>query len=259
MLAITFGHYIFAKSLQKVFGRIPCSTRYFTAFSTISREWLPTNTSNGPKLKVNRLNDGVNTSFDRNYCSKAPSDGSQKSTPASAQSEGKYCYHKEVENGINKQIVAEFNAAYSYLGMACYFGRTSVALLGTQKFYMAMFQEEIEHAMIFIKYQEMRGGHVVLANVEATQCEECDILKSLQLSLCMEKQITDQLFELYALAKKHDDIRTEDFLVSDFIREQIQSVRNLGALIKLAERMGDCGIGEYLLDQKLSASGTHSK
>lgn len=177
--------------------------------------------------------------------------------PVETTDEARYKYHQEIEEAVNKQIIAEFNAAYSYLSLATYFGRTGVGLLGTQKFYMGMFNEENEHAMKLIRYQEMRGAPIKLTSVESIECENCNIQQSLQLSLGMEREITDRLMQLLELARKHEDIATEDFIVSEYIKEQMESIRQLGALLSLAIRMGESGIAEYLLDMKLATTEGH--
>lgn len=173
--------------------------------------------------------------------------------------DGRYNYPKEVEEAVNKQIVSEFNAGLSYLNMASYFGRTNIGLPGTQKFYINMYNEEVNHAMALIKYQEMRGGHVQLTTLNISNCgNDCTIRKSLELSLEMEKSVSDQLSQILALATKHHDIRTEDFISTDFMKEQIQSIRNLGHLLAVAIRMLKCGLSEFILDKELANATGHT-
>lgn len=85
---------------------------------------------------------------------------------------GRHQFHKETENFINEQIGAELNAAFSYLSMACYFGQTDVALPGCQGFFLNMHEEELEHAMVFINYQLLRGGCVVLCDINVPKNQD---------------------------------------------------------------------------------------
>ncbi|KAI4462588.1 ferritin [Holotrichia oblita] len=170
---------------------------------------------------------------------------------------GRFKYSKEIEEAINNQITSEFSAAFSYLSVACYFGRTNVGLLGTQQFYRRMYSEEIEHALALIKYQELRGGHVELKEVNIGSCESCTIQKSLEIALRMEKGVCDQLFQILKLAQKQNDIRTEDFISTDFIQEQLQSLRNIGNLLTNATRMAESGLSQYMLDKEISTQSGH--
>lgn len=47
-------------------------------------------------------------------------------------------FHKEVEAALNEQIELEFKASFAYLSMACYYGKSQVALPGCQGFFMKM-------------------------------------------------------------------------------------------------------------------------
>ncbi len=49
---------------------------------------------------------------------------------------------------------------------AWYFDRDDVALNGFHKFFKKQSEEEREHADKFMKYQNMRGGRVVLQNIQ---------------------------------------------------------------------------------------------
>lgn len=83
-----------------------------------------------------------------------------------AMSQARQNYHEDCEAAINKQINMELYASYVYLSMAGYFDRDDVALPGFKKFFKKSSDEEREHAQKFIKYQNMRGGRVVLAPIE---------------------------------------------------------------------------------------------
>ncbi|WP_411025222.1 ferritin family protein, partial [Salmonella sp. s54836] len=71
-------------------------------------------------------------------------------------------FHPESEEGINKQINTELYAFYNYLSLAYYFQRYDVALPGFHKTFKKRSQEELEHAQMFMEYQNQRGGSIVL-------------------------------------------------------------------------------------------------
>jgi len=71
-------------------------------------------------------------------------------------------FHAECEAGINKQINLELYASYVYQSMAWYLDRDDVALPGFHKFFKHSSGEEREHAEKLMKYQNSRGGRIVL-------------------------------------------------------------------------------------------------
>merc|ERR1712117_463372 len=70
-------------------------------------------------------------------------------------------FHEESEALINKQINTEMHASYVYLAMSSFFNREDQALPGFSKFFRKASDEERDHAMKLIEYQNMRGGKVV--------------------------------------------------------------------------------------------------
>merc|ERR1712218_148531 len=76
-------------------------------------------------------------------------------------------YNEESEAAINKQINMELYASYVYMSMAYHFDRDDVALEGFHKFFKNQSDDEREHAQKLMKYQNMRGGRIVLRDVAA--------------------------------------------------------------------------------------------
>merc|ERR1711973_774738 len=99
-------------------------------------------------------------------------------------------YHEECEAMINKQINMELHASYVYLSMKHYFERDDVALHGIAKFFSDNSEEEKDHADKLMKYQNKRGGRVLLQKVEAPECHEWgNILTSLEVALKLERKV----------------------------------------------------------------------
>merc|ERR1712039_871119 len=67
-------------------------------------------------------------------------------------------FHEESEASINKQINMEMHASYVYLAMSSFFNREDQALPGFAKFFRKASDEERDHSMKLIEYQNMRGG-----------------------------------------------------------------------------------------------------
>ena len=121
-------------------------------------------------------------------------------------------YHQESEEGVNKQINMELYAMYTYLSMvrtdmslhtmylssfvlhshplpphthpphthtpphthmqSYYFDRDDVALAGFAKYFKKSAEEELEHAQKFMKYQNQRGGRIVLQAIKKPEKDE---------------------------------------------------------------------------------------
>ncbi|KAF5282031.1 hypothetical protein FQA39_LY00555 [Lamprigera yunnana] len=170
----------------------------------------------------------------------------------SANSFGRHLYHKDVEQALNEQISAEFNAMYAYLSMACYFGRNDIALPGCYGFFMNMHQEEHDHALMFINYQNLRGGEVVLKKIELESCVDWGcILNAFSASVKMEQFVKEKLICVNQIAEKHKDHSTVDFITSYFIPEQERSISEMSRLHKRCNKMGSDGVAEYLFDKEI--------
>ncbi|XP_069740518.1 ferritin heavy chain-like [Narcine bancroftii] len=71
-------------------------------------------------------------------------------------------YHLDCEASVNRQINMELYASYVYLSMSAYFDRDDVALKNFGKFFLDQSHEEREHMEKLIKFQNQRGGRVIL-------------------------------------------------------------------------------------------------
>jgi len=163
-------------------------------------------------------------------------------------------YHEESEAMINKQINMELYASYVYQTMCFHFDRDDVALPGYSKFYKKSSDEEREHAEKLMKYQNKRGGRLVFQAVNAPVKTEWESgIKSLQDALALEKKVNESLLELHRIGDSHNDANLCDFLESEYLEEQVESIKEIGDLITQATRAGD-KLGEYLFDKDTMAN-----
>ena len=160
-------------------------------------------------------------------------------------------FHAEVEAGINKQINMELNASYIYQSMASYFERDDVALPGFYKYFAKSSHEEREHAEKFMKYMNKRGGRVFLQDVKKPENHEWGTgLDALQAALNLEKEVNQSLLGLHGLSSTRNDPHFTDFLETEYLQEQVDSMKELSELITKCKRAGP-GLGEYLVDREL--------
>lgn len=159
-------------------------------------------------------------------------------------------FHQESEAGINKQINMELYAGYVYQSMAFYFDRDDVALKGFSKFFKKSSEEERGHAEKLMKYQNMRGGRIVLQPIQKPECDEWgSCLEALEAALALEKSINQSLLDLHKIADTHGDAEMGDF-VEEFLEEQVESIKDLSDKISNIKRVGT-GIGEWQFDKEL--------
>jgi len=160
-------------------------------------------------------------------------------------------YHAESEAGVNRQINMEMYASYCYQSMSFYFDRDDVALPGFSKFFKKMSDEEREHAEELMKYQNKRGGRVVLQDIKKPDRDEWGTgLNAMQVALGLEQSVNQALLDLHAVADSHKDAQMTDFLEGTYLQEQVKSIKELGDFITNLKRVGP-GLGEYQFDQNL--------
>lgn len=167
-------------------------------------------------------------------------------------SQVKQNYHTECEAAVNKQINLELYASYVYQSMAFHFDRDDVALSGFHKFFKKSSEEEREHAEKFMKFQNKRGGRVVLQPIEKPERDEWGSgLDAMQMALALERNVNQTLLELHRLASQHEDGHMTNFLESEYLEEQVESIKQLADYVTRLKRVGP-GLGEQLFDKELA-------
>lgn len=160
-------------------------------------------------------------------------------------------FHEESEKALNSQINMELNASYIYQSMACYYQRDDVALPGFSAFFKHNADEEREHAEKLMHYLNKRGGRVILQDIRRPDRDEWGTgLDSLQSALALEKKVNESLLRLHAVASGLNDLHLTDYLESEFLEEQVRSIKEYGDLITKAKRAGP-GLGEFLFDKDI--------
>lgn len=163
-------------------------------------------------------------------------------------------YHAESEAGVNKQINLELYASYVYQSMAYFFDRDDVALPGFHKYFKKASEEEREHAEKFMKYQNQRGGRIVLQNIQKPEKDEWESgLAAMQSALALEKSVNQSLLDLHGVADKHGDTQFADWLESNFLTEQVEAIKEISDYVTNLKRVGS-GLGEYMFDKETLGS-----
>jgi len=170
-------------------------------------------------------------------------------------SQVKQNFAAECEAAINKQINLELYASYVYQSMAWYSDRDDVALPGFHKFFKKNSEEEREHAEKFMKYQNKRGGRIVLKPIDKPQSDEWGTgLDAIQGALALEKNVNQFLLDMHKLASSQNDAHLSDFLETEFLNEQVEAIKQLSEYVTQLKRVGP-GLGEYMFDRETLGGG----
>lgn len=158
-------------------------------------------------------------------------------------------FDSECERAINQQIKFEYLAWSLY----AYFSRFDVAFPGAAGFFWKSAEEELGHAKQWIDYQNKRGGVVKFYSSRYDLSRSVVTLQdAFREALECEKLINERLLELNELAGRKSDTQLCDFIESNFLGEQIDSIKQLGDYITQLERIGDSGHGQMYFDDRLN-------
>ncbi|CAJ1948578.1 unnamed protein product [Sphenostylis stenocarpa] len=171
-------------------------------------------------------------------------------------------YADECEAAINEQINVEYNVSYVYHSLFAYFDRDNIALKGLAKFFKESSEEEREHAEKLIKYQNVRGGRVVLHPItnppsEFEHSEKGDALYAMELALSLEKLTNEKLLHVHSVADRNNDPQLADFIESEFLYEQVKSIKKIAEYVAQLRLVGK-GHGVWHFDQSLLHDGDHA-
>ena len=155
---------------------------------------------------------------------------------------------KTIEQAFNEHLNAEFYSEYLYLAMANYL--TAQDLVGMAHWMRIQVDEERAHAIRFIDYIHERNGHVVLKQIDQPKLEWESPLEIFREAYQHECMITAKINALVDLAIKQNDHAAAAFL-QWFVTEQVEEEANVSAIVARLERIGDQGMGIFMVDQQL--------
>lgn len=157
---------------------------------------------------------------------------------------------KQLHEALNAQINAELWSAYLYLSMSM--DAEAKGLKGVANWFYVQFQEEQDHARIFMNYVLSRGGRVELAPIAAVDTEWASPLASFEDTLAHERKVTAMIENLCRVAEAEKDLATSNMLVW-FIDEQVEEEENAQDIIDQLKMVGDSRMGLYMIDKDLAA------
>ena len=157
---------------------------------------------------------------------------------------------KRMVEALNEQINAEMWSAYLYLSMSL--NAAAKGHKGVANWFAIQFKEEQDHAQILINYTLSRGGEVKLAPIAEVETSWKNPLAMFKDTLEHEKKVTALITKLYEIAVEEKDYPTQNRL-KWFIDEQVEEEENAQDIIDSLDRVGDDGLGLYMVDRELGS------
>ncbi|MBQ8592858.1 MAG: ferritin [Bacteroidaceae bacterium] len=157
---------------------------------------------------------------------------------------------QELHKAINAQINAELWSAYLYLAMSL--DAETKGYKGVANWFYVQFQEEQDHARIFMNYLNSRDAKVTLLPIEEVPAEWDNVLEMFKHTLEHEKKVTALINNLAAIANEDRDFASINRLVW-FIDEQVEEEESARDMITAVEAVEGNKYGMYMLDKELAA------
>ena len=151
---------------------------------------------------------------------------------------------------INAQINAELWSAYLYLAMSL--DAETKGYKGVANWFYVQFQEEQDHARIFMNYLNSRDAKVTLLPIEEVPSTWDNVLEMFKHTLEHEKKVTSLINNLAFIANEDRDFASINRLVW-FIDEQVEEEESARDMITAVEAVEDNKYGMYMLDKELAA------
>lgn len=156
---------------------------------------------------------------------------------------------KNLHDAINAQINAELWSAYLYLAMSL--DAETKGYKGVANWFYVQFQEEQDHARIFMNYLNSRDAKVTLLPIEEVPAQWESVLDMFKHTLEHEKKVTSLINNLAAIANEDRDFASINRLVW-FIDEQVEEEESARDMITAVEAVEGNKYGMYMLDKELA-------
>lgn len=157
---------------------------------------------------------------------------------------------QKLHDAINAQINAELWSAYLYLAMSM--DAETKGQKGVANWFFIQFQEEQDHARIFMNYLNSRDAKVTLLPIEGVPTAWNSVLEMFQQTLEHEKKVTSLINNLAAIANEDRDFASINRL-NWFIDEQVEEEESARDMIAAFEAVEGNKYGMYMLDKELAA------
>ena len=137
---------------------------------------------------------------------------------------------------LNAQIGNEFAAHLQYIAVAVHFD--SLTMPQMVAFFYQQAREERDHAMMMVRYLLDTGADVEFPGIGAPRNRFEGVVEPVELALAQERSVTEKIYALTRIARDDNDFGAEQFM-QWFIKEQVEEVSTMSALLTVTKRTGD--------------------
>ena len=155
---------------------------------------------------------------------------------------------KQLHEAINAQINAELWSAYLYLAMSL--DAENKGYKGVANWFYVQFQEEQDHARIFMNYLNSVDAKVTLLPIAEVPAKWDTVLDMFKQTLEHEKKVTSLINNLAYIANEDHDFSSINRLVW-FIDEQVEEEESARDLITKYNLFAKDSAGLYELNKEL--------
>jgi ferritin len=157
-------------------------------------------------------------------------------------------------DALNEQISNEFAASQQYVGAAVYYDAETLPRLAA--FFYRQAVEERNHAMIMVQYLLDTDEEVRIPDIKSQQTTYDDVSGPVKMALEQEKRVSEEISELFKLARDGGDFRAEQFL-GWFVTEQVEEVSSMNDLLNVCEQAKDSPllIEDFLSREQIGDEG----
>lgn len=143
---------------------------------------------------------------------------------------------KALAKGMNEQVGNEFGASMQYYEIAAYFDGQNLPLLA--KLFFAQAEEEKDHAVKFIHYLLDTDAKLHIPAIAAPKPDFNSADEAVEAALNWEKEVTQQINNLYHIAVEDKDYLSQKFL-DWFVDEQLEEINKMDELLSIVRRAGE--------------------
>jgi ferritin len=157
-------------------------------------------------------------------------------------------------DALNEQISNEFAAQQQYIGAAVYYDSETLPRLAA--FFYRQAVEERNHAMIMVQYLLDTDQEVKIPDITSQQTKYDNVSGPVKMALEQEKRVSDEINDLFKLARDQGDFRAEQFLTW-FVKEQVEEVSSMTDLLNVCEQAKNSPllIEEFLAREQIGDEG----
>jgi ferritin len=157
---------------------------------------------------------------------------------------------KKMVAALNKQVNAEFYAAYLYLAMSA--DAENKGLKGTANWFFVQAQEETTHAHRIYKYIQRVGEKVKLDSIAEPPASFKSMKAMFEAALGHEKKVTAMIQALADRAQSEKDHAT-GLEMQWFVAEQIEEEENANEILSRINLAGNAPGALFMIDKELAA------